>query len=107
MSWEVIGNNIEMTRGDYGVQLPIVISGPSLTSLDAVKFTLKDGVGGPVILEKTFTNISSNTVNLELSEADTAKLQPRSYVYNLDWYQSGAFLCNIIGNASFKVVGKA
>lgn len=107
MSWEVKGNNIEMTQGDYGVQLPMVISGPTITSSDSVKFTLKDGVGGPVILEKTFTNISSNTINLELSEADTAKLQPRSYVYNLDWYQSGNFLCNIIGNASFKVVWKA
>ena len=64
-------------------------------------------MGGAIILEKTFTNISSNTINLELTAADTAKLQPRSYVYNLDWYQSGNFLCNIIGNASFKVVGKA
>lgn len=107
MSWDAKGNNIEMTQGDYGVQLPIAISGPTLTSSDAVKFTLKDGAGGAIILEKTFTNISSNTINLELTAADTAKLQPRSYVYNLDWYQSGNFLCNIIGNASFKVVGKA
>ena len=105
--WYAKGNNIEMTQGDYGVQLPITISGPTFTASDAVKFTLKDGAGGPVILEKTFTGISGNTVNLELTAAETAKLQPRSYVYNLDWYQSGNFLCNIIGNASFKVVGKA
>jgi hypothetical protein len=105
--WAAKGNNIEMTQGDYGVQLPIVISGPTLTSSDAVKFTLKDGVGGAIILEKTFTNISSNTINLELTAAESATLQPRSYVYNLDWYQSGNFLCNIIGNANFKVVGKA
>lgn len=107
MSWEVKGNNLEMTQGDYGVQLPYTLKGPTLTSSDAVKFTLKDGVGGPVILEKTFTNISNNVVNLELTAADTAKLQPRSYVYNLDWYQDGNFMYNIIGNASFKVVGKA
>ena len=107
MSWKVKGDNVEMSQGDYGVQLPFVISGPTITSSDAVKFTLKDGVGGPVILEKTFTSISNNTINLELTAADTAKLQPRSYVYNLDWYQNGSFLCNVIGAASFKVVGKA
>lgn len=105
--WTAKGNNIEMTQGDYGVVLPISISGPTFTASDAIKFTLKDGVGGAILLEKTFTNISSNTINLELTHAESNTLQPRSYVYNLDWYQGGNFVCNLVAGASFKVVGKA
>lgn len=105
--WTVKGNQIQMTEGDWGVELPITVIGTTLTASDNIKFTLKDGVGGATILEKTYSSFTNNAFDLELTAADTQKLKPKSYVYNLDWYQNGSFLCNIIGNESFKVVGKA
>ena len=105
--WNVSGNDLKMTEGDFGLQLPVTISGTTLTSSDEVLFILKDKLNGTEILRKTYDNISKNTVNLEITEAETARLPVGSYVYSLDWYQNGAFMCNIIPCAAFKVVEKA
>ena len=105
--WVVNGQELKMVEGDWGIQLPIVISGTTFSASDEVKFTLKKSVNGDVLLTKTFNNISQNTVNLELTEAESAALPVGKYVYVLDWYQNGAFMCNIIPTASFKVVDKA
>lgn len=37
----------------------------------------------------------------------TDKIGPGFYTYSLDWYQDGAFLCNIIPAGEFRVVVKA
>ena len=105
--WNANGNNLTMCEGDFGVRLPITITGPTFTAADEVMLTIKPSMNGDTILEKTFDNISQNTVNLELTEAESALLPVGGYVYSLDWYQSGQFLCNIIPNAAFKVVDKA
>ena len=101
--WAVIGNDLKMTEGDYGLQLPVTISGTTFTASDEVMFTLKDRVNGSTILTKTFANIEDNTFNLELTEAESAQLSVGKYVYSLDWYQNGNFMCNIVPVASFKV----
>lgn len=101
--WNVIGLNLQMTEGDYGIELPITVSGVTLGAQDSVKFTLKQN--GETILTKDFSNIQQNTVKLTLTEAETPPVG--SYVYSLDWYQSGTFMCNIIPCAAFKVVDKA
>ena len=105
--WAVSGNDLKMTEGDFGLQLPITISGTTLTASDEILFTLKDRLNGETILTKTFDNISQNTINLTITEAETDDLPVGSYVYSLDWYQDGAFMCNIIPCAVFKVVEKA
>ena len=105
--WIVSGNDLKMCEGDYGLKLPITISGTTLTASDEVLFTLKDKLNGDTIITKTFSNITQNTVNLELTEAETALVPVGDYVYSLDWYQDGAFMCNIIPIAKFKVVEKA
>ena len=105
--WAVNGQDLKMVEGDWGIQLPIEISGTTFSENDAVKFTLKDEINGETILTKTFTNISQNTVNLELTEAESALVPVGTYVYSLDWYQNGAFMCNIIPLGMFKVVDKA
>ena len=105
--WASIGNNLKMAEGDFGIALPITITGPTFTSSDAVKLTIKDRVNGNTILEKDFTNISQNTVSLELTSAETALLPVGNYVYSLDWYQLGQFMCNIILSAGFDVEDKA
>ena len=105
--WAAIGNNLKMAEGDFGIALPITITGPTFTSSDAVKLTIKDKNNGSVLLEKDFSNISQNTVSLELTSAETALLPVGGYVYSLDWYQLGHFMCNIILSARFEVEDKA
>ena len=105
--WNVNGQDLKMVEGDWGIQLPVTVSGTTLTASDELKLTIKTAINGDTIVSKTFTNIQQNTVDLELTEAESALLPVGSYVYLLDWYQSGAFMCNIIPSALFKVVEKA
>lgn len=105
--WAVNGQDLKMCEGDFGLILPITISGATFSAQDEVKLTIKDAPNGEAILEKTFSNITDNTVELEITEAETALLPVGSYVYLLDWYQDGAFMCNIIPYASLKVGDKA
>lgn len=105
--WAVQGMSLQMAEGDYGIELPVTISGTTLAASDSLKFTFLTAKNGRVILEKEFTNISENTVNLELTEAETALFEPKTYVYRLDWYQDGNFMCNVIPEATFRVVDKA
>lgn len=106
--WNVIPvNNIQMVEGDWGIELPITVKGTTIGSSETLKFTFKDKANGDVIMEKDFNPVSDNTVNLVLSEQESALFPVGSYVYTLDWYSNGVFLCNIIPSASFKVVDKA
>lgn len=105
--WIVSGQSIKMAEEDWGIELPITVSGVTFTAQDSILFTLKTKENGETLLTKTFTNISQNTVKLELTEAESNSLPVGSYVYTLDWYQAGVFFCNIIPAASFKVVDKA
>ena len=105
--WNVNGNAITMAEGDYGIKLPITISGTTLAAGDSVKVVFKKNPNGETILEKNYDTFTQNAFDLELTEAESALFKVGSYVYLLDWYQSGNFLCNIIPSASFKVVDKA
>lgn len=105
--WNVIGQDLKMAEGDWGIQLPITITGTTFTAADEMKLTIKTALNGNTILEKTFSDLTDNTANLELTEAESALLPVGSYVYRLDWYQDGAFMCNIIPVATLKVVDKA
>lgn len=105
--WTAQGHSLEMVEGDWGILLPINISGVTFAASDQIKLILKNKQNGETILEKTYGNITDNTVQLELTEDESALLPVGAYVYFLDWYQDGAFLCNIIPSASFKVVDKA
>lgn len=105
--WVVSSQDLKMTEGDFGIKLPVEIIGTTLGNLDSIKFTLKTARNGETILEKSFSDISDNTVDLELTEQESQSLKVGGYVYTLDWYQSGVFMCNIIPCANFKVVDKA
>lgn len=105
--WNVSGYNLQMAEGDYGLALPISISGTTLGAQDSIKLTFKTAVNGDEILSKTFDGITDNTVSLELTEAESALFPVGQYVYRLDWYQNGNFMCNIILAANLKVVDKA
>ena len=105
--WEVDNKNLRMTEGDYGIALPIVIKGADMGEGDAVLFTIKDKRNGDTVLSKTITTIESNTANLQLTAQDTALLEIGTYLYSLDWYHDGLFMCNIVPQATFRVVDKA
>ena len=106
MAWTVKNTTLSMAEGDWGVALPITVDEVTLTEHDLLKFTFKDQNNGNVILTKEYTPVE-NTANLSFTEAETALFPVGQYVYSLDWYQSGAFLCNIIPTATLKVVDKA
>ena len=102
--WTCVGQTIQMVEGDFGLELPIVVGGVTFTERDSV--TVKIAKGDNVIIEKTYGNITNNTVTLALSEEESALLPVGSYCYGLDWFQDGAFMCNIVQRNGFKVVDK-
>ena len=105
--WVVNKQTLQMVEGDWGIELPISIDGVTLTASDEVLITIKTEKNGETVLTKNYENVSENTIDFSLTEAETALLPVGSYVYSLDWYQDGAFMCNIIPSAAFKVVDKA
>lgn len=105
--WNVSDLTIKMAEGDWGVALPIAVTGTTFTAADELAFVIKTKMNGDEILTKTFGTITQNTISLELTEAESALLPVGGYVWRLDWYQDGAFLCNVVPNATFKVVDKA
>lgn len=105
--WKASGKTFSMAEGDFGLAIPCTIKGISFSASDSVRFTFKNAVDGNVILVKEFSNISNNTVYLMFTEEESALFAVGSYVYNLDWYQDGVFMCNIVPTGTFKVVNKA
>ena len=95
-----------MVEGDYGIALPIEITGTTLGSADSIKITFKSVFNGSVVLEKDFGSITDNTVELQFTKAESGLFHVGSYLYSLDWYQDGRFMCNIIAAARFEVVDK-
>ena len=104
--WEVINNNISMTEGDFGIELPFTIEDTNVSSVDSIKFTFKNRINGTTILEKDFP-FSNNASALIFTEAESALFTVGLYVFSADWYYNGRFLCNVIPTGIFRVVEKA
>lgn len=103
--WNVNGITLNMTEGDWGVKLTVTVTGVTFTANDSVRIKIQRGE--TTIIEKEYTNITQNTFDLEFTEAESALLPVGSYLYSLDWYQDGAFMCNIIPSGMFLVGDKA
>lgn len=103
--WNVNGITLNMTEGDWGVKLPVTVTGVTFTANDSVRIKIQRGE--TTIIEKEYTNITQNTFDLEFTEAESALFPVGSYLYSLDWYQDGAFMCNIIPSGMFLVGDKA
>lgn len=103
--WNVNGITLNMTEGDWGVKLPVTVTGVTFTANDSVRIKIQRDE--TTIIEKEYTNITNNTFDLEFTEAESALLPVGSYLYSLDWYQDGAFMCNIIPSGLFLVGDKA
>ena len=102
--WNVNGITLNMTEGDWGVKLPVTVTGVTFTANDSVRIKIQRDE--TTIIEKEYTNITQNTFDLEFTEAESALLPVGSYLYSLDWYQGGAFMCNIIPSGRFVVGDK-
>lgn len=106
--WNVIPvNGLQMVEGDYGIELPVSVTGTTIGPSETLKFTFKDKVNGTIIMEKDFVPVTDNTVNLVFTEEESALFPVGQYVYSIDWFSDGVFSCNILPAAQFKVVDKA
>jgi len=105
--WYAAGLTLQMTEGDYGIALPVTIEGTTLNAADSIRVTIKKRADGDAILTKEFTNVQQNTVELNFTETESELLPVGSYVYSLDWFRDGTFMCNIIPSAKLGVVNKA
>ena len=101
------GTQLRMAEGDYGIALPTVVSGTTLGAQDSLRFTFKSRVNAETILVKDYPSPVQNTVQLEFTEAESALFSPGGYVYSLDWYQSGSFMCCLVEAGQFIVGDKA
>lgn len=104
--WIVNGHDLKMAEGDYGLTLPVSISGTEFSVNDTIRLTFKAAKNGETLLTKEYTP-DEGVINLELTEEESGLFAVGSYVYSMDWYQAGNFMCNIVPVASFKVVDKA
>lgn len=105
--WDAKGKRLEMTAGDYGVKIPVTVDSIAVGKDDTLRFTFKKYDGGPVILAKSFTNVNGNAVDLEFTREESARFLPGDYVWRLDWFEDGNFMCNIVQSGIFRVVRKA
>lgn len=98
---------IEMTEGDFGIVLPISIGGIEVTDSDKFSLKIYKEKDGEPIIEKIFENIDNNTLELQFTEEESKKFEIGDYYYDLDWYQKGAFLSNILASRKFTIKDKA
>ncbi len=109
MAWSANGQNLTMTVKDFGVEVPYSVDvGVDLGANDTLKFTFKKAVGDEAedLIVKEFTGITDNQVMLVFTEAESELLPIGTYVYRLDWYQSGSFMNCIVEVGTLKVVRK-
>ena len=104
--WKVDGNKLQMTVGDYGVKLPVTINGIAITQSDSFRFTFVDAANKNQILTKVFSDVQESELDLEFTEGESSLFVVGYYLYSLDWFQNGNFMCNLIDEGSFKVVKK-
>lgn len=101
---------IEMVEGDYGITLPITIepeNDEQFSTEDTFAIKIYKKINDEPIINAEYTEIENNTIPFELTQQDSALLPVGMYYYDLDWFQDGNFMCNIIARESFTVLEKA
>jgi hypothetical protein len=100
---------IHMVEKDFGVILPIEIEIEGTVFDKNDKFSVKifEKINENPIISKEYGNIQNNTIEFMITEEESSKLQVGNYFLDIDWYQEGAFLGNIIKKQKFRVDEKA
>ena len=94
--YKIIGQNINMTEGDFGVVLPITIileGSEHLTASDSFKISIYTKTNGQEILSKEYSADNHNTINFELTEQESGLFKVGTY-FSLN--KSISFLFNIL-----------
>lgn len=104
--FSVKNGNITMIEGEYGLELPITITGTDIAYDEQIKFVVKDS-SGEIKIEKAYANIADNVINFSLTQMESNLLVAnKKYTYSIDWYKNGEFLGNIINGHDFNVEEK-
>ena len=101
-SWD-----IEMVEGDYGIALPIKIENKTLGLDDKFRIKIFKEVNKESIIVKEYSNTENNIIEFMLTKEESELLPVGKYVYDLDWFQEGAFLGNLLRKKKFEVKDKA
>lgn len=108
--FEVEGNQIIMTEGDFGISLPIELeleNGETISSDNNLKLAIYTNINTVPIITKIYENIQGNTINFQLDKSESLLLKAGRYFYDLDWYAGETFLNNIMRHEKFIVCEKA
>lgn len=97
---------IKMTEGDFGLLLPITITGGQISEDETLVFYIKDDKKENLIEPKSYKNIQNNTFDLSFTEEESKLMKSGVYFYYIDWYKENEFLGNIINGKLFKVEDK-
>lgn len=100
---------IIMTEGDFGLILSIEITpeeGELITQDTNFQINIFKEINEEPLISKTYSNIENNIIPFELTEEESLLLPVGKYIYDLDWYENGAFMCNIIAKEKYTVIEK-
>lgn len=97
------GKKIIMVEKEFGISLPIIITGATISSNETIEFTIKKNDGTNLIEPKKYLNVENNTFDLMFSKEESVEMKPGTYFYSIDWYNGDIFLANIVKNELFVV----
>ena len=100
------GKTIIMVEKDFGISLPITITGGIISNDETIKLTLTKSDGTALIEPKIYTNIENNTFDLIFTQEESEKMSVGKYFYDIDWYKENVFLGNVVKHELFEVEGK-
>jgi hypothetical protein len=101
---------ITMTEGDFGITLPIEIEtkkGETITENTDFIIKIFKKINTEPLISKTYSDIENNTIEFSLTQEESSRLPTGDYCYDLDWYQNGVFMCNLVRAEEFVVEEKA
>lgn len=94
-------DNIKINEGDFGVILPITVTG--LKDGESVKFVIKKSdESEEKILTKDFP-VESSKINFQLTKEETEKLPQGEYLYDALQYKENVLKNTICVDKQFKV----
>lgn len=101
---------ITMTEGDFGITLPIELiteDEETITNDDEFVIKIFKKINTEPLITKTYSNIENDTIEFSMTEQESLLLSVGDYYYDLDWYQNGIFMCNLVRAEGFVVEEKA
>lgn len=90
--FDVIGRQVTITSGDTGI-FDIVpdSSGRIPSDSDIAVFTVKDRIGGKILIQKKLTPNEKGIVTVVLNNSDTDKIKSGSYVWDIRYVVSPTY----------------